>query len=86
MPITSDKPEISCAALGDNTKGTYVVHIVNNGTACKVTLTGLPAGVKQLNVYITSKTLNMKGHLLQVKNGGLNFKLPATCYATFISQ
>jgi hypothetical protein len=86
MPITCDKHGISCAALGDNTKGSYAVHIVNNGTTRKVTLTGLPAGVKQLNVYITSKTLNMQGHLLQVKNGGVNFKLPATCYATLISQ
>jgi hypothetical protein len=86
MPITCDKPGISCAALGDNTKGSYAVHIVNNGTTRKVTLTGLPVGVKQLNVYITSKTLNMQGHLLQVKNGGVNFKLPATCYATLISK
>ncbi|MDB5090233.1 MAG: hypothetical protein JWR09_4227, partial [Mucilaginibacter sp.] len=87
MPITSDKPDVSCAALGDNAKGTYAIHVVNNGIERSVTLTGLSAGVKQMNIYITSKKLNMKqGHLLQVNNGGVSFKLPATCYATLISQ
>ncbi|SHM97132.1 hypothetical protein [Mucilaginibacter sp. OK098] len=87
MPITSDKPDVSCAALGDNAKGAYAIHLVNNGTERSVTLTGLPAGVKQMNIYITSKKLNMKqGRPLQVNNGGVSFKLPATCYATLISQ
>ena len=87
MPIISDKPDVSCAALGDNVKGAYAIHIVNNGAERNVNLTGLPARVKQMNIYITSKKLNMKeGQLLQVSNGGVSFKLPATCYATLISQ
>lgn len=87
MPITCDQLDISCAALGDNNKSAYAIHVVNNGTERSVTLTGLPAGVKQMNIYVTSKKLNMKqGHLLQVSNGGVSFKLPATCYATLISQ
>jgi hypothetical protein len=87
MPITCDQPEISCAALGDNNKSAYAIHLVNNGTERSVTLTGLPAGVKQMNIYITSKKLNMKQeHPLEVSNGAVSFKLPATCYATLISQ
>ncbi|HEY8783685.1 MAG TPA: hypothetical protein VIM16_18805 [Mucilaginibacter sp.] len=70
MPVTCDRPDISCAALGDNGKSAYAVHLVNNGTTRKVTLTGLPADVKQLQVYTTNKGLNMKDRgLVKVKNG-----------------
>jgi hypothetical protein len=87
MPITCDKPEISCAALGDNSKNTYAIHLVNNGTERKITLSGFPAGVKQLNIYTSSKQLNMKqGHVLKVENGQLMVKLPATSYTTLITQ
>ena len=60
MPITCDRPNISATALGDNNKSAYTIHIVNNGAKRKVTLTGLPAGVRHLQVYTTSKTQNMK--------------------------
>ena len=87
MPVTSDKPDVSCAALGDNAKGSYAIHIVNNGSERSVNLTGLPAGVKKMNIYITSKKMNMKQEQpLQVSNGGVSFKLPATCFATLISR
>ena len=87
MPITCDKPEISCAALGDNSKNTYAIQLVNNGAERKVTLSGLPAGVKQLNIYTTSKQLNMKqGHVLKVENGAAKLKLPATSYTTMITE
>ncbi len=87
MPISSDKANVSCAALGDNAKNSYAVHIVNNGTKRKVTLTGLPAGVKQLQMYTTSKEVNMKlNGAVNVKNGAAAFKIPATSYVTLISQ
>ena len=87
MPITCDRSSISVAALGDNNKNAYAIHIVNTGTKRKVTLTGLPAGVKQLQVYITSKTLNMKeSNPVKVNNGVAKFKLVATSYTTLISQ
>jgi O-glycosyl hydrolase len=87
MPITCDRPNISCAALGDNSKGIYAVHVVNDGTKRKVTLTDLPAGVTQLQVYTTSKQLNMKDEgRIKVKDGRAKFKIPATSYTTLISQ
>ncbi|WP_094571584.1 glycoside hydrolase [Mucilaginibacter xinganensis] len=86
MPITGNKPVVSCAALGDNTKGVYAVHLVNNGATGKVILTGLPVRLKRFDIYITSKELNMKkGHLLRVNNGSVTFELPATSYVTLIS-
>ncbi len=87
MPINCNRPNISCAALGDNDKKVYAIHLVNNGTKRKVTLTGLPARVKQLQVYTTSKKLSMKNEgVIKVENGSAQFKLPATSYTTLISQ
>ena len=87
MPISCDRPNIDCAALGDNSKGIYAVHLVNNGTTREVTLTGLPASVKQLKLYTTTKALNMQdGGLVKVNNGQAKFKLLATSYTSLISQ
>ncbi len=87
MPINCNRPNISCAALGDNDKKVYAIHMINNGTKRQVTLTGLPAGVKQLQVYTTSKKLSMKNEgIIKVENGSAQFKLPATSYTTLISQ
>ncbi len=86
MPITSG-PGITSAAMGDNDKGVYAIHLVNNGTKRKITLTGLPATVKQLRMYTTSKELDMKeGSSVKVKNGQAQFKLEAVSYTTLISE
>ena len=87
MPVSCDRPNISCAALGNNDKHAYVVHLVNNGTTRKVTLTGLPAEVKFVDMYNTSKKVNMKEKReLKVLNGEVKFKLPSTGYTTLISE
>ena len=86
MPVSCDRVNVTAAALGDNNKRVYAVHLVNNGTTRMVTLTGLPASVKQLQVYTTGKELNMKeGGLVQVKGGVAKFKLAATSFTTLIS-
>jgi hypothetical protein len=86
MPVTCSRPNISCAALGDNSKGVYALHLVNNGTTRKVTLTGLPAGVKSLRIYTTNKKLNMRERLIKVTNGQAKFKLKEAGYTTLISE
>jgi hypothetical protein len=86
MPITSSKADVSCAALGDNSKGAYAIHLVNNGSKRKVILTGFPAGVKELSIYTTNKETNMKQGSVKIKNGAAEFKMPATSYVTLISQ
>ncbi|HEY2583390.1 MAG TPA: hypothetical protein VGI43_16380 [Mucilaginibacter sp.] len=87
MPITCDKPDVTSAALGDNSKGAYAVHLVNNGTTRGVTLTGLPANIKLLHIYTTSKKLNMKEDKpVNVSNGTAKFNLQATSYTTLISE
>lgn len=86
MPVTSNKADVSCAAAGNNAKNSYAIQLVNNGIKRKVILTGLPAIVKQLTVFSTSKKSYMKRSEVKVKDGVLEFKLPETSYTTLISQ
>ncbi|MEO6980354.1 MAG: hypothetical protein ABI113_18320, partial [Mucilaginibacter sp.] len=86
MPVTSNKADISCAGLGDNSKGAYAIHLVNNGPKRKVTLTGLPASVKELNIYTTNKETNMKQGTVKIKDGVAEFKMSAVSYVTLVSQ
>jgi hypothetical protein len=87
MPANCDNPNVTAAALGDNGKHIYSVQLVNNGAKRKIVLTGLPAGIKQLQIYITSKELSMQeGSPVKVKNGKAKFKIEATSYTTLTGQ
>jgi len=87
IPVTSDKQNVACAALGDNDKGIYAIHMVNTGTTRQVNISGLPAGVKHLRVHTTTKSLNMQdGGLIPVKNGTASLELLTTSYTTLISE
>ena len=86
MPVSSNNADLSCAAMGDNTKNSYALHIVNTGAKRKVTLRGLPASVKELVVYCTAKDSYMKQSEIKVNNGVAEFKLPETSYTTLISK
>ncbi len=86
-PITGDGSNLTSAASGDNGKNIYAVQLVNNGAKRKIVLTGLPAGVKQLQIFTTSKELSMKeGSPVKVKNGKAKFKIEATSYTSLITQ
>ena len=87
MAITNHATDISCAALGDNSKGVYALHLVNNGTTRKVTITGLPANIRIIHFYTTNAVLNMQeSNAVQVQNGQIKFKLPSTSYCTLIGD
>lgn len=86
MPVSSDNADLSCAAMGDNAKNSYALHIVNNGSKRKIILRGLPASVKQLEVYSTGKDSYMKPSEVKVKDGIVEFKLSETSYTTLISK
>jgi hypothetical protein len=83
MQLTINGADISGAALGDNAKGIYSIHLVNNGAARKVTLSGVPAKVKSLRVWVTDRNRDMqKMEPVAVRNGKASFMLDATCYTT----
>lgn len=86
MPVSSDKADVTCAAMGDKTRHSYALHIVNNGTKRKVILTGLPVAVTRLTAYTTSKKSYFDKSTIKVKNGIAEFKLSETSYTTLISE
>lgn len=87
LPLTCHGPNITCAAHGDIMNGIYTLHFVNNGASRQVTLTGLPAAVRELQVYVTDATRGMaKMEKVAVSAGKAVFMLEATAYTTLINE
>ena len=87
MPITSDRPDVTSAALGDADQGAYAVHLVNNGATREATLTGLPDDVDALRIYVTDDERAMEeGEPIPVVDGQARFTLDAESYTTLISE
>jgi hypothetical protein len=87
MPLACDRSNISCAALGDNRKGVYAFHLVNNGATREATLTGLPKKIKFLHIYTTNKEQAVKeGQHIIIMHGTATFTLDAVSYVTLVSQ
>lgn len=86
MKLDGDAPDISAAALGDNEKSIYAIHIVNNGASRNVTIKGLPEKVKSLKVYVTDKNQSMKEEKpVKVTDGKARFVLVKTSYITLLA-
>ena len=86
LPAKCDRPGLVCTAFGDIASGVYSVHVVNQGAARPATLTGLPAEVKQLRVWVTDEKRGMQeGAPIPVANGKAQFTLDATSYTTLVS-
>jgi hypothetical protein len=87
IPFAADKHDISCAALGNAATPIYTLHIVNNGTARKAHLTGLPSGIKEFKIYVTSKTKDMKPlKSVKVSDHQAIFDLDSRCFTTLVSE
>jgi len=85
LPVQCAGPNLTCAAFGNIAEGIYTVHMVNNGASRPATLTGLPASVKELRVWITDSTRGMEeGARIAVAGGKAEVKLDATSYTTVI--
>jgi O-glycosyl hydrolase len=86
VPLTGDSPSITHATYGDAAKGVLSVHLLNNGAARDVTLTGLPASVKELRVLVTDQTRQMKEmDKLAVSAGQVKLTLDADAYTTLMA-
>jgi hypothetical protein len=87
MPVDADKENITCAALGDNDRGIYTVHIVNNGAARMTTLKGLPEDMEWAKVYVTNETSKMSpGRPVRVRNGEASFLAEANSFITILAD
>jgi O-glycosyl hydrolase len=86
LPVACKGANLTCAAFGNIAARIYAVHIVNNGAARQATVTGLPANVKELRVWVTDSTRGMEeGARIPVSGGQAELKLDATSYTTAIS-
>jgi hypothetical protein len=87
MPITSDRPNITCAALGNNGKRIYSIHLVNTGATREAVLKGLPKKLKTLRLFVTDKESAMKeGAPVLVASGEAHFTLGTGSYTTLVSE
>jgi len=76
LPTTCSNEDISCAAFGDLADGTFTVHLVNHGASRPVQLTGCPANVKELRIYVTDSKRGMEeGKRVRVSDGEAKFTL-----------
>jgi hypothetical protein len=82
MKIQSGSAAVSAAALGDNEKHRYSIHLVNNAAARPARITGLPAGIKILRIFNTSQQKTKEENPVAVINGKASFILEATSYTT----
>jgi hypothetical protein len=86
MPVQSNHANVSCAALGNNSTKQYTIHLVNNGAERQATVTGLPANVQAVQIYVTNQQDAVKAlGTKKVANGRLQFKLPARSFVTLTS-
>lgn len=87
MPIAGNRPDVTSAALGDNERGIYAVHLVNNGATREVILTGIPEDVTSFRIYVTDSEREMaEGELVQVSDGTARFNLETTSYTMLIAK
>ncbi|MBC8082648.1 MAG: hypothetical protein H7Z21_05495 [Hymenobacter sp.] len=88
LPLTTDRPNISGAALGNAAQGQYAFHLVNSGATREVTLTGLPATLRRLHPYTTdSQRALRKGRRVKVsRQGQARFTVDTGTYTTLVSE
>ncbi|MFO7669168.1 MAG: hypothetical protein R6W31_05885 [Bacteroidales bacterium] len=87
MPVEADRENILCAALGDNDRGIYAIHIVNSGASRQATLRGLPEGIRRVKVFVTNENHNMSQRATTwVRNGEARFLAESNSFITLIAD
>lgn len=85
LPVKCDQPGITCAALGNIAEGAYTVHIVNNTGKRPAIVSGLPADVRQVRVWVTDSGRGMEEAApIPVDGGKAELTLEATSFTTLI--
>jgi hypothetical protein len=81
VPITCDNPKVISCAFTDH--GDSVVHLVNNGAARTATVSGLPAGVKEMRVFVTDSRRGMtESGRVPVAQGTVQLPLDAMSFTS----
>lgn len=86
LPVSSSKKNVNCAAFANLARGEYAVHLVNNGAACNSVISGLPAEVKTVRIFVTNTRDSMVESSATVQNGEIKLNLPATSFVTVLAH
>ena len=87
IPITTTHNTVTCAALGDSTKGNYVIHLVNKGATRVANISGLPANITSADVYVTNiEKSYQKIKTIPVKNGKLSMELKGASFVSLFTK
>lgn len=87
MPVTNDNEELYVTALGDKEQKKLAFHLVNEGQGREVVLTGLPANIKNLRMYITDKEKGMeKGKRVKIKDGEARFNIKGASFVSLMTE
>ena len=86
LPVKADQKNVTVAALGDKEKGQYAIHLVNKGATRNVELSGLPAGITTMDLYITNQEKSFeKIETIQVQNGRATFSLEGAGFTSLMT-
>jgi hypothetical protein len=85
VPVTCNNPKVVACAFADH--GACVVHLVNNGAARKAAVSGLPAGVKEMRVFVTDSHRGMQETgRVPVVRGTVRLRLDAMSFMSLTSN
>ncbi len=82
MPVKTNRENVVCAVLGDNDKGIYLIHLVNNGASRLINLKGLPKEVRRARVYVTNESKQMSTRRSWIRDGKASFFAEANSFIT----
>ena len=86
LQFTCDQPAIHIAALLDPSGDGCSIHLVNTGASRQITISGIPAGVKTLESYVTDQNREFThGDSIAVKGGIAEMQLPPFSFVTLTS-
>jgi hypothetical protein len=87
VDVQSSSAKVLPAAFIHQSNGAVSLHVVNTGASRELTISGLPASVSQLKMYVTSKAKDMEEEIaVAAKGGSARITLPALALVTFISR
>jgi hypothetical protein len=85
LPVQCKAPGLTCAALGNIAEQLYTLHIVNNGASRPVTVSGLPPGVSEFQIWVTDARRGMEeGRRVPVTDGKAQLTLDPMTFTTLI--
>lgn len=84
IPVTCNKDNMNVAAFSNIARSETTVHIVNNGGACGIELTGLNDDASEAVIYVTNAHEHSFARLLKPSSGCLKVTLPAESFVTIL--